>query len=158
MISLPENLYIFQNLSQEDLSGINELIRETDYRKNDLILKKGDFIGDIYIIKSGSVKVQLPKENMTMKEDDLVTILRKGECFGELSFIDSGPASATVIANQDSIIYSIPKDAFRSFLDEHPELERKILTNLLVTLVKRLRNTTQNLVGSRFFISSFLTA
>ena len=158
MISLPENLYIFQNLSKEDLSGISGLIRETDYRKSDLILKKGDFIGDIYIIKSGSVKVQLPKENMALKEDDLVTILRKGECFGELSFIDSGPASATVIANQDSIIYSIPKDALRSFLDEYPELERMILTNLLVTLVKRLRNTTQNLVGSRFFISSFLTA
>jgi CRP-like cAMP-binding protein len=157
MISLPENLYIFQNLSKEELSGVNGLVRETDYRKADLILKKGDFIGDIYIIKSGSVKIQLPKENMAMKEDDLVTILRKGECFGELSFIDSGPASATVIANQDSVIYSIPKDAFRAFLDEHPDLERKILANLLVTLVRRLRNTTQNLIGSRFFISSFLT-
>ena len=157
MIILPENIYLFNSLDDEEINGINNLVTETDYRKEDLILKKGDYIAEIYIIKSGSVKVQLPQEKMLFKEDDLVTILRKGECFGELSFIDSGPASATVMANQDSIIYSIQKDVFRAFLDDHPEIERKILNNLLVTLVKRLRNTTSNLIGSRFFISSFLT-
>ncbi|MFH1728210.1 MAG: cyclic nucleotide-binding domain-containing protein [Pseudomonadota bacterium] len=158
MITLPENIYLFNSLTDDEINKVSNLVIETDYRKSDVILKKGDYVSEIYIIKSGSVKVQLPQEKTLLKEDDLVTILKKGECFGELSFIDSGSASATIIANQDSIIYSIQKEDFKNFLLENHDIERKIYNNLLITLVKRVRNTTQNLVGSRFFISSFLTS
>jgi len=61
--------------------------------------------------------------------------LGPGDFFGEMSLIDGMPRSASVIAEDASVLLVIQARSFRSLLDEVPDLQKK----LLVTLSARLR-------------------
>jgi CRP/FNR family cyclic AMP-dependent transcriptional regulator len=62
-----------------------------------------------------------------------------GEWIGEVTLIEPGPASASVICEEDSILLSMAHEAFSKLRSENPEAAGALMHALSLNLVDRLR-------------------
>jgi len=87
-------------------------------------------------IVAGEVRVT-QKSDLHLEE--ALSILTKGDCFGEMALLENQPRSASVIAHTDLVILEISRDQFLSFVSNRPAAGVKILLALARRLSARLR-------------------
>ncbi len=130
-----KGLDLFSMLSPDELNRIHAFAEEVDFRKGELIIKEGIPSDSLFVIKKGSVRVT--------KNDQLIVILGEGNPVGELSFIDKGLPSATVIAEEDSTLIKIPSDAFEELMISNKEMASKVYKSIAINLSQKLRDTNE---------------
>ncbi|MCG6552032.1 MAG: cyclic nucleotide-binding domain-containing protein [Candidatus Magnetominusculus sp. LBB02] len=92
---------LFSTLHAEELNQIIKTINVRRILKGWVILSWEDANNFMYIVLDGSVKVtQLTEDG----KEILLTSRETGEFFGEMSLIDGKTASATVSAQDDSVV------------------------------------------------------
>lgn len=116
-------------MALEDFSGC----RIMQFPKGAFILKNSDFKRDLYVVKTGKVRVL---KQVGMRVISLSDI-GPGGVFGEVSAIDGGPRSASVQALEDTELHVIPPQEFKQRTASLPEWFLKIAR----ILVQRLRET-----------------
>jgi len=79
------------------------------------------------------------------KNNKLISTLRVGRTFGEMSVIDTQPRSATARAERDTTFLSLDKSSMLILADKHPSLALKIIWNISRALSQRLRLTSGQL-------------
>ena len=114
--------------------------RKENYKTGDVIFKEGSHGVAVYIIDSG--KVEISKDVQGKKF--AIETLGPGDMFGEMSFIDHEPRSATATALEDTELELLDKD----FIDSEFNQISSDFRGVIRTLVKRLRNTTLKLSGA----------
>jgi CRP/FNR family transcriptional regulator len=115
-------------------------VRKENRKAGDVIFKEGSHGVAVYIIESG--KVEISKDVQGRKF--VIETLGPGEMLGEMSFIDHEPRSATAIALEDTVLDLLDKD----FIDSEFNQISSDFRAVIRALVKRLRNTTQKLIGA----------
>jgi CRP-like cAMP-binding protein len=73
-------------------------------KKDDILCLEGDKKSDLFMIHSGELMVCLLKKSQVIP----IAYLGDGEYFGELSFFDQRPRSATVVCTKDATLSKIP--------------------------------------------------
>ena len=125
---------LFNSFSDEELSVVQEIIIEKNYRKNSVILSEDEAKEYMYIVFSGRLKViQISTDG---KEQILVT-RKKGDYFGEMSLIDGKTQPATVVAMEDSTVGLVSKNDFESIFLKN----EKVLKQIIFMLCERLRES-----------------
>lgn len=119
---------LFEGLSQKELTQVHRQAREGEFTAGDVIVTEGETGVGFHLILSGRAKVLAGKKT--------IATLGPGDFFGELSLIDRGPRTATVIANTALKTLSLVSWEFIPMLDRNPSIARK----LLVVICGRLRN------------------
>lgn len=116
------------DLNDEELGVLAKVLKEKEFPIGTTIFKEGEDGQSLYIIKRGEVKAC-----KTSPEGDLLTLMlhKDGDIFGEMSFLDSKPRSASIIAIADTKTYILDKDEFDTLIDNHPRLIYKILRNIV---------------------------
>jgi CRP/FNR family transcriptional regulator, cyclic AMP receptor protein len=109
---------------------------ERSVGQDEVILRQGDFGDSIYVIGSGSMEAILDPGDGTSIS---LAVLGRGEVFGEIGLIERRPRSATVRAKEHSIVLEIHGPQFRDLMDDHPDIEFR----LLVTIRERLQNANE---------------
>jgi signal transduction histidine kinase len=109
----------------------------------DVIFHQGERGYSVFVIGSGSAEAFLEGRDGT---EISLAIMPSGEVFGEMSVLEKRPRSATMRANESSIVLEIDGLKFRHLLDAHPEVELR----LLLKMGERLRSTNEKLEGLRF--------
>jgi CRP/FNR family transcriptional regulator/CRP/FNR family cyclic AMP-dependent transcriptional regulator len=136
MLELLKTVSLFNKLNDIQLSIINGVCRKSTYPAGKLLFREKDQGDAFYIILSGSVKIFTSSPS---GEEKILTILRSGDSFGEMSLIDGKPRSASAATLEDSTLMAL---ATRDFLD----LLRKnfdITLAIMQELAQRLRDTNQ---------------
>jgi CRP-like cAMP-binding protein len=131
---------LFTQLSEEEVVRITEVARERRYPKSSVILFEDDPGDALYVVLSGEVKVVLIGED---GREVILSILRGGDFFGEMSLIDDQPRSAHVIATEDSDLLVLRREEFRQCLEHTP----RIALGLLQALSRRLRRADDKIGG-----------
>jgi len=93
----------------------------------------------VYMIESGKVEISKDVQGKKL----VIETFGPGDIFGEMSYLDTEPRSATVIALVDTVLELLDKDYLDSEFNQISSDFRVVIT----ALVKRLRNTTQKLSG-----------
>jgi CRP-like cAMP-binding protein/phosphoribosyl 1,2-cyclic phosphodiesterase len=104
-----KHLDFFDSLPVEKAQEFVSIVEEEKFKKGDYIIRK-DTKGDkFYIIASG---------NALVIDEDLVAnkILGTYEYFGEVALMTEKPRTADIKAETDTIVYTIGKDKFLSFI------------------------------------------
>ncbi|QDU64229.1 Cyclic nucleotide-gated potassium channel [Planctomycetes bacterium Pan216] len=129
-VLLLKRVELFRDLPGEEVARIAEIAEEIRYPPEAVILEQGS-TDDCRLdcIIQGEVLVQVDGRR--------VSRLHRGDCFGELSLIDSEPRSATIIAETEVVILRLSREIFLNLLEDRFEIAR----GLIVTLVRRLRVT-----------------
>jgi CRP/FNR family transcriptional regulator, cyclic AMP receptor protein len=119
---------LFEGLSRKELRLIETKAREVHFPAGSTIVTQGDEGVGFHMIISGRAKVIV---NGRTRDT-----LGAGKSFGELSVIDRGPRTATVVAETDVTTMSLTSWQFMPILDRNPSIARKIV----LELTRRLRD------------------
>ena len=136
----PKSSNVFSGLPLSDLfqEAVTHKLRE-----GEVLFRAGDVGDGCYRIQTGLVKVVVASQ---LGEERTISLLRPGAIVGELSVIDGGPRSASVIAVTDCSLSFFSRAKFQTYIDSHPEL-----TSYLVrTLARRLREADDDLAATTF--------
>lgn len=134
-----ENFVLFHNVPNELINKLDIQLKESFFEKDSTIFKEGSEGDNLYLIKSGSVKLS---KSTKQSIDSVIGILHEGDFFGELELIDGLPRSATAVATTDSHLLMISKSDFYKLLSNSIEL----VENVLKTLSIRLRSINETFV------------
>jgi CRP-like cAMP-binding protein len=83
-----------------------------------VILRQGDPGDSLYLVRGGSVAVQIGVLG-AYKE---IATLSDGQFFGEMSLMTGESRTATVVAKTDVECYIVDKESFGEIVQEEPEL------------------------------------
>lgn len=119
---------LFEGLSKRELRQVVSATSEVTFPEGRSIVEEGADAGaGFHLILDGEVRVIMAGRTRAR--------LGPGEFFGEISLLDGGPRTATVLAQTPVRTLSIPAWNFIPILDRNPTIARK----LLVEVAKRLR-------------------
>lgn len=119
-----KNTLMFGGLSDEALADVAQKALKRKVEKGGVLMRKGEAGDSLFLIHSGWVKIVTEDS----KGDEL--IINKcgpGETIGEMSLLDSGTRSATVIAIEDAEVLELKQDVFHKILDERPDVSLAII-------------------------------
>ena len=122
---------LFAGVSDSELGRIAERMSERTVAKGGAITAEGESGVGFFIIEDGTATVSVGGET--------VRTLGPGDHFGDIALIDSGPRSATIVAETDLRCRGMTAWEFRPLVQEHPEMA----WTLLETLAARLRQAEQ---------------
>jgi len=114
-------------------------IKKETYKAGDVIFEEDSHGTAVYILGAGKVEISKTVQDRKI----VVEILGPGDIFGEMSYIDHSPRSATATALEDTVLELVDKD----FLDKEFNQIDSDFREIITTLVRRLRKTTQRLVS-----------
>jgi CRP-like cAMP-binding protein len=126
-------LYILGELQDSDLQWLLDSGRSVRLASGATLIREGVPLSELFIVVEGKLSV-------TKSAHELAR-LGAGEVVGEMSMIDSSPPSATVRAEQESVVYAIPQERLRSRLRTDPGFGARFYRALCRFLVHRLART-----------------
>lgn len=119
---------IFADIDDDLLAGLAAEMQERDYRAGERILEEGGIGREMFIIVSGSVRIN--------RGDILITEIGSQGVFGELAALDPQPRNASVTAVADARVLVLEHTVLFEQLQSQGELVRGIIR----FLVRRIRN------------------
>lgn len=129
--NLIKNISFFASLSPEEVEHVDQLIIRKRFSKDQIVLFEEDTANYMYIVYSGKVRVvKLNEEG----REQIITIHKKSDFFGEMALLDGKTSPATVIAHEDAVIGLLSKIDFERFLLTHDTIRRKIIDLLCARL------------------------
>jgi CRP/FNR family cyclic AMP-dependent transcriptional regulator len=133
-------LFILSELADSDLDWLVENgIRQT-FPGGAVLIQEGEPIDVLFVLLDGHLSVRLAA--LDGKE---VATLRSGEVLGELSFLDSRPPSASVVAQDEVTVLTISRSLLSSQLEQDSAFAARFYRALGIFLSSRLRKTQQRL-------------
>lgn len=141
VLELLKGVDLFSSLANEQLESLGRLVIQKSFGKDETIILEDDDSGSaLFLIAGGEVKVYMTG---TDGRETILSLLSKGDFFGEMSLIDGEPRSASVKAVTLAELLIIRRDNFVAQLESNPSLAMA----LLVELSKRLRKANRQ-IGS----------
>lgn len=149
-----EKIKIFNGLPAESLERIQRSCTWRQYGASDAVLGYLDASDEVFFIVQGGARVI-----MYSQSGKVVSFrdLGPGDTFGEIPAIDGGPRSASVEAQTDCVIASLPAAAFRDLLLSEPTVAHALLRHqvstirLLTTRVYEFSAAVMAITGRRVY-------
>ena len=157
------NSPMFDGLSDADLDRLLTLFERKKFPPLSTIFLENMPGNSIFLLEKGLVKITKIREEFDIDQEEETTRdvpaglsrgvervlvhLRQGEFFGEMSFIDGQPRSASAFAVEESDVLVLEKSAFDRLAREDTALAFRLAINMARILSSRLRQTDQLLVG-----------
>ena len=120
---------LFSALSKKELQTLGRASDELTVDKGKVLCEEGKPGHEFFLILDGEAAVKKGKRTIAK--------LKKGQYFGELSLLDRGPRSATVVADSSMELLILGQREFSGILDQLPGVSRK----LLCSMAERLRES-----------------
>lgn len=134
------------HLENSDIVRITSACTKVVVEEGEDLIVKGDPSLDLYIVTSGSFKVY----DDTLGEDFVHAILDKGDIFGEMSFMDGTPRSASVKALVNGTLLRMGRKEFDNLLASSPDTAMLFIFTLARVITRRLRDVNLALRNMTF--------
>ena len=129
------NVALFSSCSTKDLEKIAKAGDEVTLAAGSLVVDQGQTGREAYVILSGSATVK--------RNGKKVATLGSGSVVGELSLLDHGPRTASVVTDTECVMLVISQRQFLGVIDAIPALAHKLLS----TLAARIRELDRQYFG-----------
>ncbi len=132
---------MFAAMSDEQIATLAKYLEEVVIPPFKHAVRQGDPADAMFLVAAGEVRVRIVIDEA---ETTLAT-LKVGEAFGEVAIFDDGPRSADGIANVESVLLRISKDAVAKLMAEAPGLATPLLAAICHLLTTRIRADNKRL-------------
>jgi CRP/FNR family cyclic AMP-dependent transcriptional regulator len=129
---------LFEGLSAEELATIEAHAVRKPYRRNTVIIERGDEANTLFVLLEGRVKAYIADEN---GKEIVLNEPGPGAQLGELALLADIPRTASVMTVEDSVFLVLTKRSFLQCLSDHPN----IAFNLIGLLVRRIQAMTESI-------------
>ena len=116
-----------------------ELLAHMKKRKlapNEELLTLGVANDEVYYVERGELLVSLPLPERTLHLGSRPA----GSWVGEITFLETGPATATVQAARETVVIGLSRDSFMELGAKQPDVAARFLRAVSEDLVRRIRN------------------
>jgi CRP/FNR family cyclic AMP-dependent transcriptional regulator len=127
--------YVFGALEEPDVEALMRIGTQQQLHVSDQLLTEGTHHDAIYLVLDGELSVSVKGRN------DVIAYVGKGEIVGEMSLLESQPASATLCAITPVTVLRIPRDTLEEKLAADPGFSGRFYRALGMLLSHRLRAT-----------------
>jgi CRP-like cAMP-binding protein len=129
-------LYMLGNLADEDVDWMSASgVRET-IAPGTVLVREGKHIDSLYLLAEGTLQVSISKPQAME-----IARLGPGDIIGEISFVDSRPASATVSAFSRCVLLRISRSAVNVKLKNDVHFAARFYRAIAVFMAHRFRET-----------------
>ena len=122
---------IFHGLDETALERLGAKLKPMKVTKDRVIVGQDDPGDALFIIQKGRVKVVLYGDS---GREVILSILRAGDFFGEMSLLDGEPRSANCIAIEKTDLLMLSREDFVKHLYEFPTTASNILAEMSMRL------------------------
>lgn len=109
---------IFAPLSEEEITKLATAATRRVFAPGEAIVRKGQEGGSMFVIAKGSVRVELP-EGTGMRT---INQLGPNDFFGEMSLLTGELRTANVVAEEETDVLQIRKNAIKPLFEANPDL------------------------------------
>lgn len=134
--ALLKNVPLFSELGGNEIHALSEVSVVRIVPQDAIILLAEEEGDTLFVIVNGRVKVTVMSED---GREVILSILKAGDIFGEMSLLDGKPRSASVIATDQTELIMLRRSDFLNRLERFPQMASKMLS----TLASRLRRTNR---------------
>ncbi|MCK4738714.1 MAG: cyclic nucleotide-binding domain-containing protein [Deltaproteobacteria bacterium] len=138
-----KGIQFFADLTEDELKVVSKITKKKEFQTGETVFKDGDEGESLYIIRKGEVKA------CKMAPDgELFTLalMKEGEIFGEMSFLDGRLRSATLIPLTDIETLMIERDDFEALVENHPWIVYKLMKNVVFAIHSIVRGMNNRYV------------
>ena len=132
-----KDVYLFQGLPEKELDALERRAVVKHYRKNTVIIEKGDDANALYILLEGRSKAYVADER---GKEIILSEQGPGAVLGELALLADMPRTVSVMTLDDSDFLVLSKRSFSDYLQSNPE----IALNLIRSLARQVRTLTES--------------
>lgn len=139
------NTVLFEGLDISTRKNVIERMYKEKVAQGTILINQGDCDAETFhIIESGRFAIEIDEKEVDRFD--------KGQCFGELALIHDAPRAATVRALENSVIWTMKRNAFRNVLKYAGKKSHNLLVSWLskVDLLKTLTWRQLGVISSAF--------
>lgn len=140
-----KGLPLFQDVPTPVMGLVAQLLKKVSFEPGETIFEEGSEEDTLYIIRTGEVEVRKVTDRKSGKHK-LVAVLVRGEFFGEMAVFLGHPRSADAVARTPVDAVTISRAEITALFARSPESAMKVMEFLASALMRRLQNTTRELV------------
>jgi len=126
-VILLKSTALFAGTPENVIAEIVGIVKEEFIPKDHIIFRKGDSGSSMYVIYEGEVKIH--------DGNNVFTVLRSHDFFGELALLDPEPRSASATAISDTLLLMLNEEDAYELMEERVE----VLKSIMKLLCKRIR-------------------
>jgi len=135
-----KSIALSEGLQAEDMLWLFQVGEEKAVSPGTAIVHEGIRPNAIFVVVRGSFNVGVE----TLADEPLAT-LRVGELIGEISFLEGSPASATIVADEESAVIAIDNQVLNERLREDTAFAARLYRAFALVAERRLRNRVDHL-------------
>ncbi len=135
-----KTIALSEGLQAEDMLWLFQVGEEKAVSPGTAIVDEGIRPNAIFVVVRGSFNVGIE----TLADEPLAT-LRVGELIGEISFLEGSPASATIVADEESAVIAIDNQVLNERLREDTAFAARLYRAFALVAERRLRNRVDHL-------------
>jgi CRP-like cAMP-binding protein len=132
-VDLLSQVPLFAGLSRRHLRQLAEHADVVSFREREKIVDAGQPGGTFYVVLEGEARV--------IRGGKTIGRMAPGDFFGEISLLDGGPRTATVVADTPLTVLRIFKRSFDRVVAQEPTVAAKILA----VVARRLREAERSI-------------
>lgn len=138
------DLFKERGLSAAEMKLLATFSTEERFRQNSVIFREGEKGDKLYIVLDGRVRIS---KFIPGVGEEALTVLDRGDFFGEMALIDDKPRSADAKSHEgDSTVLSIDRATLNEILSMDPHASLQFLNLLCRMISRRLREINEKIV------------
>lgn len=134
---------LFSQMSEKELKHLATCLKYAPFARGNVISRQGAVAHWLYLIINGEAEVFVEADNGQRRS---LSVLSKGNFFGEMGMMTGAPRSASVLAKTDVECYRLDKAAFEGIVQARPAIAEEI-AHILVRRKAELEAAVQNMNG-----------
>lgn len=139
-------LKVFRYLNDDEYLALLQTAARRTFKPGALLIRQGEEQTGLFILVNGNAKVVRDHDGFMVD----ISQHGPGEIFGDMSFLEGQPASASVEACDPEVLaIAISRDNINSFINKDPNFAGRFYQSLAAILSQRLRATTDSVDASQ---------
>lgn len=144
-----QRIPFFEGLDEHQLAELAPLVSQRRYPKNAVVFHEGDPVETIYFLDTGLVKVYSITDD---GREQTLNLLRPGDFFPHVGFLEGGSYPATAQAIQDSRIAAVRRTELLELLQHNGHVAVQLLKAMgrrINSLQQRVKDLTHRNLHAR---------
>lgn len=119
IVKMLSEVPLFSDLSKKELDQLSRAVKTVHHREGSVLAREGESGLGFFLIVDGTVGVKVGARSRTK--------MGPGDFFGEISLIDGGPRSATLVAETPVTTIGLTQWVFKRMVESSPGIAFKML-------------------------------
>ncbi len=115
-----------QELEKDECQVLTDIMGVRHLKDGEVLVREGENDNTLFILAKGKLVVY---STIDGKEIPVYT-MKVGEVAGTRAFVDLAPRKATLVAEGDTVVYTLSPKDFETLLESHPRIVYKVMRGL----------------------------